>query len=99
MLDDEYNKLRCANTIVAPLRGQATVVGRRELGPRDQKEQRTRRASFLVTYHIYGSAHSSKQQSVIVLGSEAWLKRISREEASAIIFAARLESVSAGSNA
>ena len=28
-----------------------TVVGRRGLGPRDQEEQRTQRASFVTTYN------------------------------------------------
>ena len=28
------------------------AVGARELGPRDQEEQRTQRASFVATYHM-----------------------------------------------
>ena len=60
----------CANAVAGPLHGQTTVVRRRGLGP-DQEEQRTQRASFVGTYHPRAR---SKQQSVIVLGSDAWLR-------------------------
>ena len=52
------------------------AVGARELGSRDQEEQRTQRASFVATYHT--KVHT-EQQLIIVLGSDAWLKEIPRE--------------------
>ena len=81
MLDDEYNESRCANAVAAPHRGQTTVIGRRGLGPRVQEAQRTQRASFVATFEYHMSTHhtwytAAKQQSVIiVLGSDAWLKK------------------------
>ena len=54
------------------------AVGRRGLKPRDREEQRTQRASFVATYHT--RVHTEQQQRwVIVLGSDAWLKKIPRE--------------------
>ena len=55
-------------TKTTTMRGKPTVVGRRGLGPRDQEEQRTQRVSFVATYH---TRVRNKQQSVIVLGSDA----------------------------
>ena len=52
------------------------AVGRCGLGPREQEEQRTQRASFVATYHT--KVHT-EQQLIIVLGSDAWLKKIPRE--------------------
>ena len=47
------------------------AVGARELGPRDQEEQRTQRASFVATYHT--RVHTEQQLNV--LGSDALLKK------------------------
>ena len=33
---------RCANAVATPPRGQATDIGRRGVGPRDEEEHRTR---------------------------------------------------------
>ena len=48
---------------------------RRELGPRDQEEQPTQRAPSVATYHtsLYESTH--RAAALIVLGSDAWLKK------------------------
>ena len=50
-------------------------VGRRGLGPREQEEQRTQRASFVATCHT--RVHT--EQQVLVLGSNASLKKRSRK--------------------
>ena len=54
---------RCTNAVAAPLRGKTTntvVVERRGLGPRDQEDQRTQRASFVATRHT--RVRSNQQQ-------------------------------------
>ena len=53
------------------------AAGRRRLGPRDQEEQRTQRASFAATYSYHTRVHTQQQQQqqVIVLGSDAWSEK------------------------
>ena len=46
------------------------AVGRRGLGPRERGEQRTKRASFVATYHA--GVHTA---AALVLGSDALLKK------------------------
>ena len=47
------------------------AVGRHGLGPREQGEQRTQRASFVATYH----ARVHTRAAALVLGSDALLKK------------------------
>ena len=52
---------------------------RRGLGPRDQEEQRTQRASFVVTYRTTRAHTAAAKAGIIVLDADAWLKKIPRE--------------------
>ena len=73
-LDCEYNhNARTQSPRLTAARLQL-AVGRRGLGPREQ-EQRTQRASFVASYHT--RVHT--EQHLIVLGSDALLKKIPRE--------------------
>ena len=62
----------------SPRRTEARLqlaVGQRGLGPREQeRKQRTQRASFVASYHT--RVHT--EQQLIVLGSDALLKKIPR---------------------
>ena len=49
------------------------AAGRRGLGPREQGEQRTQRASFVATGYV--SCESTHRAAALVLGSDALLKR------------------------
>ena len=84
----------CANAVVAPLREQTAAVGRRGLGPRDQEEQRTQRASLVAKYHKRVHTVAAVSQS------SCWARYLVGKKntcsTSARLFAARLESVSAG---
>ena len=52
------------------------AVGRRGLGPREQGEQRTQRASFVATWYV--SCESARRAAAHVLGSDALLKKKKR---------------------
>ena len=71
-LDYEYNHdARTQSPRLTAARLQL-AVGRRVLGLREQREQRTQRASFVATDHA--RVHTEQQQR-IVLGSGALLKK------------------------
>ena len=58
-LDNEYHDdARTQSPRLSAARLQLSV-GRRGLGPRDQEEQRTQRASFVATYHT--RVHTEQQ--------------------------------------
>ena len=76
-LDYEYNHdARTQSPSLTASRLQL-AVGRRGLGPREQGEKRTERASFVATY--YTRVNTEQQQQQLVLGSDALLKKMPRE--------------------
>ena len=77
--DDEYNHdARTKSRRLSAARQLS--VGGSGIGPRDQQEQRTQRASFVTMHHTrVHTQQQQQQQQVVVLGSDAWLKTTTRE--------------------
>ena len=72
---NEYNRDALTQSLRLTAARLRLAVGQRAFGPREQRDQRTQRASFVATYH----ARVHTEQQLIVLGSDAWFKKIPRE--------------------
>ena len=89
---------RCANAVATPLRSQTTASCRSTRAQTSRKEeQRIQRASFVATYPT--RVHTAAAAVGHRAGLGCLVEKNTTSRASARLFAARLESVSAGLDA
>ena len=70
---NEYNRDALTQSLRLTAARLRLAVGQRAFGPREQRDQRTQRASFVATYHA--RVHTEQLLVALALGSDDLLKK------------------------